>query len=165
MAVTEYYLGTSIAIGRDGRRHISYLNGAGSDLRYATCFSGCDQAANWQKVTVDEGSAQMGFNSSLAMGPDGAIHVSYYDRRERRPQVRPLRVRLHQGVQLDEGARSRSGLVGGYTSLALEASGRIHISYFGDGALSYATCRNGCLVVLGLEPDRCWTTDGQHRVG
>ena len=57
MVAADYYLGTSIAIGRDGRRHISYFNGAGSDLRYATCSSGCAQAANWEKVTVDEGSA------------------------------------------------------------------------------------------------------------
>ena len=50
-----------IALGADGRRHVSYLRrrmgpaGATMALRYATCSSACGQAANWIKVTVDEG--------------------------------------------------------------------------------------------------------------
>ena len=163
MVAPDYYLGTSIAIGRDGRRHISYFNGAGSDLRYATCSSGCAQAANWEKVTVDEGSAQMGLNNSLAIGPNGAIHISYYDRANDDLMYARCVSDCTKPWNWTK-VRVATGPVGPYTSLALEASGRIHVSYFGDRTLSYATCRNGCLVSLG------WTRtvlDGsaQHRVG
>ena len=135
MVAPDYYLGTSIAIGRDGRRHISYFNGAGSDLRYATCSSGCAQAANWEKVTVDEGSAQMGLNNSLAIGPDGLIHISYYDRANDDRRVVCCVSDCTKPWNWTK-VRVATGPVGPYTSLALEASGRVHVSYFGDRTLS-----------------------------
>ncbi len=69
---------TSIAIGPDGRRHISYFHAATTNLKYATCLSGCTNPANWQKLTIDADGA-VGLHSSLAVGHDGVLHVSYYD--------------------------------------------------------------------------------------
>jgi hypothetical protein len=147
-AAPDYFLATSIAIGRDGRRHISYLNAAGSDLRHATCLSNCTSPANWQKVTVDEGAWQIGFHSSLAVGTDGVVHVSYWDR----PNADLLYARCAVECSKPWGwkkVRVATNLVGGYTSLALEASGRVLVSYYDNTALSLATCSGGCTVPLG----------------
>ena len=150
-AVTEDFLGTSIAIGRNGRRHISYLNSAGSDLRYATCLSGCDQAANWQKVTVDAGAVQIGFNSSLAVGPDGAVHIGYLNSTNADLKYARCASDCAKASNWTKLPVAASGFVGAFPSLALDASGRIHISYhdWGIEALSYATCKGGCLSPLG----------------
>ena len=162
-AAPDYFLGTSIVIGRDGRRHVSYLNAAGSDLRYATCLSNCANPANWQKTMVDEGAWQIGFHSSIAAGPDGVVHVSYWDR--------PNEDVLYARCALDctkpwswKKVRVATNEVGGYTSLALEPSGRVVFSYFDHGKLSLAACKGGCTTALG------WTRtvldgDALHDVG
>ena len=94
----DYFLGTSIAIGRDGRRHISYFNAAGSDLRYATCLLGLRPGRQ-----LGEGDGRRGVGTDglqqLARGRAGWSDSHQLLRsRERRPHVRPLRVRLHQAV-------------------------------------------------------------------
>ena len=147
------------------RRHISYFNGAGSDLRYATCSSGCAQTANWEKVTVDEGSAQMGLNNSLAIGPDGAIHISYYDRANDDLMYARCVSDCTKPWNWTK-VRVATGPVGPYTSLALEASGRIHVSYFGDRTLSLRHLQERYRPrVPGLDPDRAgWQRPAPPRV-
>ncbi len=165
-AAPDYFLATSIAIGRNGRRHIAYLNAAGSDLRYATCLSNCTGPANWQKMTIDEGSSQIGFHSSLAVGHDGVVHVSYFDRSNADLKYARCVFDCIQPWNWKKARVATTSEVGGYTSLALEAGGRVHVSYydFTNSALSYATCNGDCTLPLS------WTRavlDGanQHQVG
>lgn len=164
-AAPDYFLVTSIAIGRDGRRHISYINAAGSDLRYATCLANCASPANWQKVTIDEGSQQIGFHSSLAVGHDGVVHVSYWDRGNADLMYARCAFDCTKPWNWKKARVATTSDVGAYTSLALEVSGRVHVSYydFTNSALSYAICIGDCTVPLG------WTRtvlDGAiHNVG
>ena len=161
----DYFLATSIAIGRDGRRHITYLNAAGSDLRYATCPSNCANPANWRKVTIDEGAQQIGFHSSLAIGHDGLLHVSYYDRSNADLKYARCALDCTKVWNWTKVRVATTNEVGGYTSLAVEPTGRIHVSAFDftNSALYYATCDAGCTAPLGWT--RTVLDDAIPRVG
>ena len=161
----DYFLVTSIAIGRDGRRHITYLNAAGSDLRYATCLSNCANPAGWQKVTIDEGAQQIGFHSSLAIGLDGVLHVSYFDRSNADLKYARCALDCTKAGNWTKVRVAATNEVGPYTSLAVESSGRVHVSAL-DGtnsALYYATCAAGCTTPFGWT--RTVLDDGIARVG
>ena len=142
-------LATSIVIGPDGRRHITYLNPAGVDLRYATCLSGCTSPGNWQKLTIDQ-IGLVGSYSSLAVGQDGVLHVSYYDRSNADLKYARCAADCTTAANWKKVTVAASGTVGLYTSLALESNGRVHLSSFfaqlGGGALHYATCNANCTV-------------------
>jgi hypothetical protein len=136
--------GTSLVIGPDGRRHISYFDGGEGDLRYATCAGGCYSALGWQNSLIDIGG--VGPHSSLAVGPWGVLHVSYYDYTN--GNLKYARCGFDCG-----GARSWKkvtvaslGDVGLYPSLAVEANGRVHVSFYSQSgtALYYATCNTNC---------------------
>jgi hypothetical protein len=141
-------LASSIAIGPDGRRHISYLNAGGSDLRYATCPSNCANPTNWRRVTIDESAQKIGFSSSLAAGQDGVLHVSYYDYSNGDLLYARCALNCWQASSWKKVRVATTNEVGSYTSLALEPNGRVHISAleFTEEGLYYATCAAGCTV-------------------
>ena len=58
---------TSLAIGPDGRRHITYYDDTKGNLKYASCAGDCAFAGSWNKGVVDNGGdgADVGFGSSL----------------------------------------------------------------------------------------------------
>ena len=69
---------TSLAIGPDGRRHITYFDATNEDLKYAVCASNCTFAGAWTKGAVDK-IGDVGIYSSLKIGPDGRRYVTYGD--------------------------------------------------------------------------------------
>jgi hypothetical protein len=141
---------SSIAVGTDGRRHISYrgrVGGAGSSLRYATCLTSCSQAANWQKLTIEGPSTETGSHLSLALDANGVLHVSYFGHRS--VDLKYARCPADctnsggwQRVTLDS-----IGDPGRYTSIAVGSNSRVHISHYDQatGDLDYATCPADCL--------------------
>ena len=140
-------LASSIAIGPDGRRHISYLNSATGDLKYATCLSGCTSPANWQKLTIDQ-VGLVGSYNSLAVGLDGVLHVSYFDLSNADLKYARCAADCTTAASWRKVTVAASGSVGHHTSLALEPNGRVHISSFlaqgSGGILHYATCNADC---------------------
>ena len=72
--VGEY---TSIAIDSNDVVHISYHDGSNSDLKYATCSSGCTTASNWDLVSVDTTSTNAGEYTSIAIDSNDGVHISY----------------------------------------------------------------------------------------
>jgi hypothetical protein len=137
---------TSLAIGPDGRRHISYFHPATTNLKYATCLSGCINPANWQKLTVDANGA-VGLHNSLAVGHDGVLHVSYYDHsngalKYARCALDCTTAASWKTVTVGVGSTS----LGLYSSLAVEGNGRVHISTTNatKSSLYYATCNADC---------------------
>jgi hypothetical protein len=149
---------TSLAIGPDGRRHISYYDPALRRLKYATCLSGCDRSAGWKKATIDAAYGA-GWYNSIAVGQDGVIHVSYYD--SWNGDLKYARC----GFDCTTAARWKTVPVlasidaGEYTALYLEAGGRVHVSYFDvtNTALGYATCGVNCTA------PGSWTTGVQDQ--
>jgi hypothetical protein len=72
---------TSLVSISGGAQHIAYLDETDNRLKYARCTANCTNGAGWQKVTVDAGGRtnDVGRYSSLTVGGDGRVHVSYYD--------------------------------------------------------------------------------------
>jgi len=137
---------TSIVIGSDGRRHISYVNPLTLDLKYATCLSGCTNAANWQKLTVDQ-LYMVGLHNSIAVGQDGVLHVSYQDYSNRDLKYARCAFDCTVAANWKNITVAKSSDVGSYTSIAVEANGRVHISatQATNSALYYATCNADCI--------------------
>jgi hypothetical protein len=131
---------TSIAVDANGVRHISYYDALNKDLKYARCATNCTNSAGWSRVTVDKGAGATGTTvgefSSLAVGPGGKVHVSYYDRTAGRLKYAScgadclLNPSWERQV-VDGGCNFLlvCNNVGGYTSLRL-AGGKVHISYY-----------------------------------
>jgi hypothetical protein len=126
----------SLAVDGAGVRHISYHEPLTLDLKYARCASNCGNAAGWGRVTVDGVSSLVGDDNSLAVGSDGRVHVSYYDKSNHR-----LRYASCGGNCLQAASWSRQTVDGGcsvflvctdagqYTSLKL-GGGKVHVSYY-----------------------------------
>jgi len=140
---------TSIALGADGRRHVSYQ--AGEHLRYATCSASCGYSWSWQAVTADPAS-YVGAYSSLAVDANGVRHVSYYDHigldlKYARCASNCSSPAGWSRLAVDKGAGALGTDVGQYTSLAVGGDGRVHVSYYDwtGGRLKYASCAGGCL--------------------
>ena len=150
----------SIAVGRDGRLHISYLGsfGGGYVLRYATCLTNCTTSANWQKRTIDAAPRSALFGTSLAVGLFGVLHVGYFsglpggltgDLKYARCAADCTNTTKWQRVTVDA-----IGDAGRYPSIAVGPDSRVHISHHDatTGDLDYASCSINC-----LDP-RNWTS-------
>jgi hypothetical protein len=138
---------TSIGIGVDGRLHVAYVNPLTLDLKYATCLSGCTSAANWQKVTVDQ-LYEVGFHNSIAVGQGGVLHISYLDYSNHDLKYARCAFDCTVSANWKNVTVAKSSDLGLYTSIAVEANGRVHISatHAAHSALFYATCNADCIV-------------------
>jgi len=142
---------TSIALGADGRRHISYVDAANGDLKYATCAVSCTNAANWLMVPVDQAS-QVGSYTSIAVDANGMRHISYYDASNKDLKYARCAANCTNSagwtrVIVDKGTGLSGTNVGEYSSLAVGTDGKVHVSYYDRtaGRLKYASCGANCL--------------------
>jgi hypothetical protein len=136
---------TSLAVDASGRLHVSYYDGTNADLKYATCAAECALTANWQAATVDA-AGNVGFYTSLAVDAGGRLHVSYYDGTNGELKYATCAAACELAANWQTVTVDADGLAGFFTSLAVDASGRLHVSYYDDfyGNLKYATCAAGC---------------------
>ena len=68
----------SIAIDSNDGIHISYKDYTNDDLKYATCSSDCTNASNWDTVSLDTSTTNVGKYTSIAIDSDDVIHISYH---------------------------------------------------------------------------------------
>ncbi len=125
-----YY--TSLALDGSGYAHVSYTDAANYDLKYAY-----QDVSGWHTETVDS-PGDVGRYTSLALEPTAPYtpHISYYDSRSPYTGVK----HAYQDTEgwYIETVDSGIGVVGRYTSLALDESGDAHISYYGNFYLKHA---------------------------
>lgn len=135
----------SLAVGSNGRRHISYYDDDKHDLKYATCAANCTVATNWQKVAVDQ-TGDVGLYTSLKVGSDGVVHISYHDQTHGDLKYARCAANCTGAASWKKVAVRTSGDIGQYTSLAVGARGRVYVSYFSFSgtALLYVTCAANC---------------------
>lgn len=135
----------SIAVDGTGRLHVGYHSFDNVELRYATCGAACTTAANWTAIGVS--GPVGGQYASLAVDGDGAVHMTYLHGPDG-----DLVYTTCTAAQCTSGANwttvpvDQGGEVGTYSSLAVDGSGRLHVSYL-DGTnddLKYATCAAAC---------------------
>ena len=120
---------SSLAIDENGYPHISYLDYANGNLKYAYW-----DGTNWQIETVDS-YGDVGLYTSLALDAHGNPHISYYDN-----SFGDLKYAFYNGNEweiqrLTPDAVYDSPNEGSFTSIALDANDHPHISYVGQGPL------------------------------
>jgi fibronectin type 3 domain-containing protein len=127
---------TSLALDNAGRAHISYHDSSDGSLCYIT-------NAPWRLEMVDDYGIS-GYYSSMALDGQGNAHIAYLYISEDLSE-RNLRYATNAGGDWDITVVDRAGKVGWRPSLALDADGRAHISYYDhdNTALKYATNAGG----------------------
>ncbi len=128
----------SLALDGEGDPHISYFDSANRDLRYAHYDGHC-----WRTETVDS-SGEVGMYTSIDVDSAGHPHISYCSGYYAFTwNCSEVKYAWHDGIAwqvetVDTGLSSESG---GHTSMALDAEGTPHISYFDhwNGTVKYAS--------------------------
>lgn len=128
---TDDFLGPygSLAVDGAGRLHVSYSNGTGGSLGYATCTGSCTDVLNWEEVTVDA-TDLVGIYNSLEVGGDGRVHVAYYDSTNDDLKYATCAVDCAQSANWQSAAVDQGGDVGVASSLALDADGSVLATYY-----------------------------------
>lgn len=121
---------TSLAVDGGGRLHVTYYDGTPNfDLKYATCAAACAAPGNWQTATVDA-AGFVGEYTSLVVDGRGRLHVSFYDSTNEDLRYATCAARCSTTASWQAATVDAAGNVGWYTSLALDESGRLHVSYY-----------------------------------
>ncbi len=68
----------SLRIDRDRRHHVVYYDSDNGDLKY-TFKRNPEKPGGWATPTILDEKGNVGQHTALAIGPDGRLHVSYYD--------------------------------------------------------------------------------------
>ncbi|MEC7112651.1 MAG: putative Ig domain-containing protein, partial [Candidatus Thermoplasmatota archaeon] len=136
---------TSIAIDSNDALHISYYDDTYDDLKYATCSSGCTTASNWDKVSVDT-TGYVGRYTSIAIDSNDAVHISYMHVTNYDLKYATCSSGCTTASNWDKVSIDTTGIVGYYTSIAIDSNDAVHISYYesNNDDLKYATCSSGC---------------------
>ncbi len=151
----------SLAIDAGGRLHVAYRDSTNLDLKYATCEEACASSANWITTAVDQ-DGSLAYSVSLAVAPDGELHVLYTD-----SDNFDLRYATCTADCTSQGAWTTAtvdsvGNIGNFGSLGIDEDGRLHATYFvfsGPFHLRYATCTLSCAA------PESWTTANIGPVG
>ena len=141
---------SSLAVDGDGRVHVSYLDFTNSDLKYATCAASCTTATNWQTVPVDQSG---GYDTSLGVDGNGRVHVSYLDPTNADLKYATCAASCTTATNWQTAVIDHSWNVGYHTSLAVDGSGRVHVSYQDQTNydLKYATCAASCTIATSWQ--------------
>ncbi len=168
---TKGKVGKDTSIDVSGNVYISYYDDSNKDLKFAY-----NSAGYWQYEVADNGggssresSFDVGEDTSMHIGSDGLARVSYFN-----DSANDLKyaIRVGSGGNCGGGKWKCTTIdsndeVGQYTSLALDAGNKAHISYYdhSHGNLKYAhevDSGGNC----GGGKWRCETIDGSsHNVG
>ncbi len=127
----------STAVDTAGKAHISYYDATSGDLKYATNASGA-----WVTATIDS-EGDVGSSTSIAVDSAGKVHISYTDNTSHALKYATNASGEWKLYTIDNAAWV-GGLLsgsGGYTSIAVDSSGSVHITYRGNTDLRYATNR------------------------
>jgi len=143
---------TSIAIDSNDNMHISYRDRSNNDLKYAT-----NNGNSWTISTVDS-AGDLGAYTSLAVDSSGDVHISYYDERTG-PGDGDLKYATYDGNSWTNTTIDSTDDVGEFTSLVVDSSGDVHISYYDvtNGDLKYTKLSSNPVIIE--EPIAHWNFD------
>lgn len=136
----------SLAIGGNGRLHVTYADATNYGLRYATCLTSCTSAANWQRTTAVGGISTVS-HTSIAAGGDGRVHVAFHNHGALWYATCPASCSNSANWErLPVEGNGASLNVGPGADIALDGNGVRHITYYEatDRNLRYARCASNC---------------------
>lgn len=124
----------SVVCGPRGSLHVSYMDHAEADLKYAVRADG-----GW-RISVVDSEGDVGWFTSIGLDSAGSVHISYYGDTDG-----DLKYATNASGEWRTFVVDSEGDVGGYTSLAVDSNDGIHISYydFSNRSLKYATNASG----------------------
>jgi hypothetical protein len=118
---------TSLAVDNSGNCHISYYDSTNDNLKYAYGPAGTGDIS-WQLYNVDTPGI-VGRFTSLAVDNSGNRHISYYD--NTKDDLKYAYGPAGTGdISWQLYNIDTPGIVGRFTSLAVDNSGNRHISYY-----------------------------------
>jgi hypothetical protein len=143
---------SSLAMGGSGSLHVAYFDETNGNLKYATCASNCVLAASWSTTTVDN-TGDVGYYASLALSAGGRLHVTYWDLTNGDLRYATCTMSCATGANWQAVTVDDGGSVGSATSLAVDASGGVHVSYSDNtnSNLRYATCPGNCTTTVAWQ--------------
>lgn len=135
----------SLAIDGSGGLHLSYRDvGAQVGLKYAGCARDCTALASWAKLYVERasdvtGGTEVGEYNAIAVGVDGRVHISYWDRGNNDLRYAVCVANCTDRVSWQIKAVDQAGEVGSSSAIAVDPSGRVRLVYFDqtNGDLRY----------------------------
>ena len=142
---TNGYSG-DLGLARDGTGglHAVYADSLRGDLFYVTCPSNCTLPASWRLVALDT-LGNIGSSSSVAVGSDNRVHITYRDDRQQLPRLRYATclapcadLASFRFATIDQSSLG----VGVAPQIVVGADGSINITYydFVSAFLRYAEC-------------------------
>lgn len=138
-------VGTDISLATlDSGFAASYYHKDEKNLIYAVCSSACHSNVNWITVTA-QSSGDVGQHTSLAF-ESGKPRISFYDEGAKDLKFAYCDENCTQSAQWNSLTIDSSDDVGQHTSLAIDDSGAMHITYYDESNkdLRYAYCASGC---------------------
>jgi hypothetical protein len=140
---------TSIAVDRNSKVHISYLNEIKSILKYASNSSG-----TWIVQELEPAGWILGAHNAIVTDMSSRVHISYYDWNYHTLKYATNASGIWQYFTIDT-----AGDVGLDTSITADSQNMIHISYFDltKGDLKYATV--SCTSFIAKD-ENCDNLDG-----
>ena len=147
----------SLRISRDKRHHVVYYDADNGNLKYSY-KSDPDAVGGWATPTILDANGDVGQHATMAIGPEGSLHVAYYD-----ADTKDLKYVTNDGthgwsapVILDS-----AGDVGTYASMTVYYEGRkekMNEAYEGrDPHIAYYDATNGHLKYL-YRDEQGWST-------
>jgi hypothetical protein len=136
----------ALAVGGDGRLHAAYRDSTNTGLKYATCASDCGSPADWTAIALD-GAGDLAYSVSLAIAPDGGLHVLYTDSDHLDLRYATCSDSCSTEANWTTAIVDSVGNRGNFGSLVVDGDGTLHAVYFvfhGFFHLRYATCAQPC---------------------
>lgn len=125
-----YIENVSLAVDMDEKVHIVYSDNI-SQLRYTHNTSG-----TWHVELLDDDGSPS--HPSIVIDSNGRAHISYYDNGDRELHYATNPSGIWQIIPIDTVAFVFPNNVGD-TAIARDTQDKVHISYFDDGTLKYAS--------------------------
>jgi hypothetical protein len=153
----------SLAIDDADGLHVTYYDGFGGDLKYATCAATCTEPANWASVLVDE-TGIVGFYGSLIVGMGGRLHAAYHDISNDEVKYATCGGECTTAANWTAAAVNPVVAASFTVSIAEDATGRLHITHARttSSGLDYVTCSAACTTGANWTPVTVDGTGGLH---
>jgi hypothetical protein len=129
--------GHALAVDTNGIPHIAYSDTAAKKIMYATL-----NGANWTaEVVTDDTGSDIEKYISLALDASNNPHISFFDAAFSGVDLKYAHKTDAGPWQVSEVDKDAVGITGQYNSIAIDSSGKPHISYYNvhSGHLWYAS--------------------------